>query len=267
MNRDKTTAEEKKEKIIPGIHNYCDRWCERCAFTSRCLSFALEKRGNKEKEARDMSNQKFWNQLSETFQMTRKLIKQAAEEQGIDLEKIDTSQGDELQQKSHEYAAHHPLALTARSYSKMTSSWFYQVSHLFSIVFNEKGNCLTVIPAGPQPGVQIEDVENAVSVIRWYQFQISAKLMRALNGVIMEQEDLLWNDYPKDSDGSAKVSLIGIDRSINAWEVLLRNYSSEENGILDVLVILERLKKDIEKEFPRARQFKRPGFDDSQGKF
>jgi hypothetical protein len=24
-------------KFIPGIYNYCDRWCERCRFTSRCL--------------------------------------------------------------------------------------------------------------------------------------------------------------------------------------------------------------------------------------
>jgi hypothetical protein len=24
-------------KYIPGICNYCDRWCERCPFTSRCL--------------------------------------------------------------------------------------------------------------------------------------------------------------------------------------------------------------------------------------
>lgn len=26
--------------FIPGIYNYCDRWCERCAFTSRCLTYA-----------------------------------------------------------------------------------------------------------------------------------------------------------------------------------------------------------------------------------
>ncbi len=24
---------------ISGIHNYCDRWCERCAFTTRCAAF------------------------------------------------------------------------------------------------------------------------------------------------------------------------------------------------------------------------------------
>ena len=28
-------------RCIPGIYNYCDRWCERCAFTSRCSNYAL----------------------------------------------------------------------------------------------------------------------------------------------------------------------------------------------------------------------------------
>jgi len=27
------------ERMIPGIYNYCDRWCERCAFSRRCRVF------------------------------------------------------------------------------------------------------------------------------------------------------------------------------------------------------------------------------------
>ena len=31
----------RRKDLISGIHNYCDRWCERCPYTSRCGSFAL----------------------------------------------------------------------------------------------------------------------------------------------------------------------------------------------------------------------------------
>ena len=31
---------EVRDGSIVGIFNYCDRWCERCAFTSRCRVFA-----------------------------------------------------------------------------------------------------------------------------------------------------------------------------------------------------------------------------------
>src|SRR5262245_58416083 len=33
----------KDPNFISGIYNYCDRWCERCAFTSRCFLYATEK--------------------------------------------------------------------------------------------------------------------------------------------------------------------------------------------------------------------------------
>ena len=29
--------------FIPGIYNYCDSWCERCLYTSRCMNFAMGK--------------------------------------------------------------------------------------------------------------------------------------------------------------------------------------------------------------------------------
>ena len=28
-------------RFIPGIYNYCDRWCERCELASRCLNYAM----------------------------------------------------------------------------------------------------------------------------------------------------------------------------------------------------------------------------------
>src|SRR5262245_29959549 len=31
---------EVRDGFIVGIFNYCDRWCEACAFTSRCRLFA-----------------------------------------------------------------------------------------------------------------------------------------------------------------------------------------------------------------------------------
>ena len=40
MDKEKLKKLLKDERLIPGIYNYCDRWCERCSFTSRCLNFA-----------------------------------------------------------------------------------------------------------------------------------------------------------------------------------------------------------------------------------
>jgi len=35
-------ADSDDQGFIPGVYNYCDRWCERCPFASRCRVYAME---------------------------------------------------------------------------------------------------------------------------------------------------------------------------------------------------------------------------------
>ena len=102
-------------------------------------------------------------------------------------------------------------------------------------------------------------------MIRWYQFFIAAKLIRALIFSV-DKDDYLEGECGRDSDGSAKVALIGIDRSISAWKLMydsLIQRLEPPDTIQGLLVDLERLRRSAEREFPGARDFIRPGFDDA----
>jgi len=41
MNTDDLLNLADNPRFIPGIYNYCDRWCERCPLTARCLNYAM----------------------------------------------------------------------------------------------------------------------------------------------------------------------------------------------------------------------------------
>jgi len=84
--------------------------------------------------------------------------------------------------------------------------------------------------------------------------------MRAIRGELRERPEIL-DEFPKDSDGSAKVALIAIDRSIAAWGEIRNVFPIRERDILDLIARLDRLRRKVEKEFPDARAFIRPGFD------
>ena len=71
--------------------------------------------------------------------------------------------------------------------------------------------------------------------------------------------------YPEDSDGSAKVALVGIDRSISAWRLMQLAVPERSESVVPLILQLERLRKRAEKEFPNARSFIRPGFDEVLG--
>ena len=249
-------------RFISGIYNYCDRWCERCAFTSRCLTYAMEKEDFGDIEARDLNNKIFWDNLQVIFQQTIEMITELAKERGIDLNALDIeSTSDEISHRLDE-AKDHELSLSARYYSGMVDSWFESGYPLFEQRQDELNTMFKLGISGADPHAEASEINDAVEVIRWYQHQIYVKLMRALTkeeSVDSLKED---NTLQSDSDGSALVALIAIDRSVGAWGKLQRYFPEKTNSILDILLHLDRLRRKIEQVFPKARKFKRPGFDD-----
>ena len=71
--------------FISGIYNYCDRWCERCPFTSRCLVYAMENEETDDPASSDIRSAEFWQKLGSIFQQAREMITAWAEENGMDL--------------------------------------------------------------------------------------------------------------------------------------------------------------------------------------
>ena len=73
--------------FIPGVYNYCDRWCERCPLTQRCLNFAMQQAdGDGDPATRDLNNQKFWDRLHQNFRDTLEMVREDAKARGVDLD-------------------------------------------------------------------------------------------------------------------------------------------------------------------------------------
>ena len=184
-----------------------------------------------------------------------------AKARGVELPSVLPEEVARERRKNREEAEYTVVAQEARHYSTATSKWFQSHEPQFKM----KGEMLTrEAQLGiKEPELTTVTILEAVEVIRWYQDQIWVKLMRALNGEHQEEklDDDELQDFPKDSDGSAKVALIGIDRSIGAWSQLGENFEDQSVNILDILADLGALRMKIEERFPRARSFVRPGFD------
>ena len=107
--------------FVPGIYNYCDRWCERCAFTTRCFLFAREKTYFGDKTEHDLKSDAFWKTMQGIFRDTKTLIQRAAVEHGIDLNTLDQ---EELDRTMKEIASvdrqvrHDPLVGRAARFDK-----------------------------------------------------------------------------------------------------------------------------------------------------
>jgi hypothetical protein len=262
MDPDRMDELARDPRFIPGIYNYCDQWCERCAFTRRCMTYAMgQELESGESESRDADNEAFWDKLHETFDATIERLDEAAETMDIDIDFDDGDFDEYLQEQEdiHEAAHSQPCSRTAMRYIDVAEQWLKSHEDL---VGAEAEPSSVVDRTGTGAGDDSPSVHDCLEVIRWYQHQIWVKLCRAATGAIRAaNED--WEGMQDDANGSAKVAILGIERSMGAWATLLNHFPDHEDAIF-AMGTLKRLLRQVELAFPNARSFRRPGFDSKE---
>ena len=262
MKNDISDKNDGNQEHISGIYNYCDRWCERCPFTSRCLNFEMSEEKFGDLQSTDVTNEAFWEKLGETLHETLTMVKEMAAEKGIDLDAIDIEE-EQAERRFEERSVARMTTHLAKSYISMTNNWFDANVYIYE---DDEGAFEAISAPNSTYSTPRKDTRpliDGVDVIRWYQHQIYVKLKRAYNSIQDEKLEEL-DDFPKDSDGSTKVALIGIDRSISAWGEILKFLPDQKENILGIIAHLERLRNRTEADFPAARAFVRPGFDEKE---
>ena len=188
------------------------------------------------------------------FAETREKIAEWAIEANFNLDEAAEEQVTKARKRRRELVDNHPLTRAGKKYANVASDWFREFDRTVEI-----GD----LPRAGAGGEQFQQLEDAREVIQWYQYQIAVKTMRALSCRSDGWEDNPeLADFPKDSDGSAKVALVGIDRSIAAWRLMQLAAPAWSDSIVPLILQLEKVRQRIERSFPEARDFIRPGFDE-----
>lgn len=245
--------------FIPGIYNYCDRWCERCEQQLHCMSFVMGKRieekgGFNFGQEVDQEEESIWSRLKNIFESTYEVLHELAEEQGIEVEDIYASEninkefwGEELENRTkvEEYSRRVEMSDIVRIcviYENLADKYLERIFDYFEGL-----------------GVKDKVLDEAFDVVNWYLDLIQAKMRRAFYGYYHEKS--LDGKEVEDYNGSAKVALIAIERSIEGWHIIREKCLDYRQEIGHLLVILSQLAEDINKQFPQAWDFQRPGFD------
>jgi hypothetical protein len=201
--------------------------------TTRCEVFAEEQAADRD---HDITQQAFWLTLAANFERTRRMIEAMAIERGIEFDPVEMARIEKDLETKRGEIRREPLVILAGKYLKEARAL------LSSDKFTENSS--------------IESNEDMFEIVRWYLFFISAKIQRAFHSLDEAEKD----NSQSDSNGSMKIALIAIDRSIAAWSNLVDRANFEQ--IQPVVATLETLRRRCEDEFPGARDFLRPGFDE-----
>jgi hypothetical protein len=228
---------EVQDGFIVGIFNYCDRWCETCAFTARCRVFADVARHEADHDpsfkalietpphAQDVRTPAPW--LAEMIEEVNEATRQA-------LETVSTATVDDLTSELPE--PYRVMSKRAKEYAFRVHDWWRaQLDH--------------ARPEAADPR----------ATILWFSTLVPSKIYRALSGLAEFDGD---REFPPDHEGSAKVALIGIERSMAAWRDLVSVGGQSEPEVGPFLNELNWLRSELVAAIPRANEFVRPGFDE-----
>jgi hypothetical protein len=251
-------------RFVSGIYNYCDAWCDRCPFTERCINFAMGERMKEEAERRrsDADNAAFWDRLDAKSQEPAEPADSSPEaEEDEEWDEAEFQEYCAREERKHKEAQSRPCARAAWRYTNMVDAWWKAHEAELEAALKPLSAEPPAGPAAPDPAEDAIQLQDATEVIGWYQHQMWVKLMRALHEDDDIKELAEELDFPKDSDGSAKVALIGMDRSLAAWADVARLLPAWAESVQPMFDLLVRLRHLVEGEFPDARAFVRAGFD------
>jgi hypothetical protein len=237
---------------IDGIFNYCDRWCERCSFTSRCRSFALEEKIMKAEKDGTIDNDTFWKIFDSVYDYpvskesdTGDLDEFDSDEPPDDIESLDLNS---WQENRNDKRGTNFVFMAARSYSTDVDSWIKQYENEINNSFEKEK-------------ITYVKVQDALELVLHYAFFIPIKLSRAINGL---QDEFTEVEEDSDANGSAKVALLAISRSINGWSIIRSVFKKDQDMTARFIGMLIGIRRATEQMFPGAMKFIRPGFDSEE---
>lgn len=253
--------------IVSGIFNTCDKWCERCEMTHRCR-LALDEATVDAMTADGSDKAAAWEALLRGYDGVRDEVEGAGEDGAAELfgfdPSLDTEDFAEEEARRERAAANHPCAKGGREYG-MRCHEFLE-SEQTSEAFSSRGWKLEDLQGRNSPagaGELAGQVWDALQVLGFYSFQIGVKLQRAADGLGEEVDPEIeaLPDYVPDAECSAKVALMGIDRSLAAWAVVREAVPGLAEAIFRLMLDLDAVRRVTEQTFPGARELKRPGFE------
>ena len=230
-------------QYIDFISSYCDRWCERCPFTERCSAHAVEIAMQMCGDFGEAVELAVGAPPPRTADEAKRRQKFAEEIASIPEPTAEEMKAIEREEEEREERIEETAVTTASERALLLSRrWLDEYAEGFS-------------------RDATAPLAEALETASWDSFFIAVKLHRAQSGADEGRPPGRRGRHQIQTDwnGSAKVALISIIRSATAWDVIAG--ATGDPDAAQVAHELRALQREVEKAFPQAWKFQRPGFD------
>jgi hypothetical protein len=227
----------KDPTLIKGIHTVCDQWCRYCAATAHCLSYRCNPGASQMKSAEARIDED--DQPDDLFErlMAAKCLADAEGRRAP--AEIEILLSGDRERQTRMVALRDPLERLGWQYLITAEAY------------------LSTCDDGDRRSTSSGEAPTPFEVFEWYHALVPARIFRAIVSDMEAGNGVTGRD--EDTRATAKMALVGLDRSLAALTTLA---AEDDDPRLELLAsLLRRLKTEVERRFPRARKYLRPGLD------
>ena len=246
---------------ISGIYNYCDRWCEKCSYTNRCLLFKREA----ERDIKHILNDEdpndpevFAKDIADSIMETYEFINKKIEEEDFP-EYFDEDDFDFDDEEIIDGEENPPAGIRTVQHSLIDDSltFFKEFNKYYNLVKSK-------YPEEAEEKEGGNNLSENLSVIAWYSPQINVKSRSCIWG--KNKLTKVKNEMQKEIEldilnVNSRIAFVGIEKCINALTNIYELKQDVQQETLLLLSTAKKIKEMIANEFPNVFIYKRPYFD------
>ena len=246
-----------KRKFSAGIHNYCDRRCERCDSTGVCLLHdEIEKADRRHKRRGEDPHDLdvTLEDIRRALERARRLIARRARRMGIDLNEI-VRQADQVPPVDHALIDEPPLALEGMCYFKIGQELVKAVGEDINMLCEDVGRRSRFMDVKGE-ATELTKVSEALDVLSWDISLVAVKIKRALGGLFRDGEADANEDefHLQDAEATAALVLHCLDRDTRALLAIYDWSRDHRDRALDLLAKTERIGRTLKQSLPASIQ-------------
>ncbi len=255
--------DDQEDRFIPGVYNFCNRWCERCRFEDRCRVRHEER----ETAARHLLQgedaddpEVVMSDVAASLQEALGMLEQMAAEEGIDLEDLPPPP------PRRQHAREDALSQRADRWGDRLGRFLEQIRQEMPGLAPEltrkvEESPLGIERAGEQVLAGLHAARDAYDLLCHYRYFIAVKTMRAVGGVELEDEEE-DEEISYDSLGTAKLLAASLEEcEAGLWHLAEFNPPWQAEA-LPLAAEAQGVREALGKRFPGYQDFVRPGFDE-----
>lgn len=248
------------------IYIYCDRWCERCPFGSKCEAYHVDDKVERKEPLSfiDEENKSFWATIDSQYNKVVEYVQERAKTVGAKLDEFENMKVRSSFGLFHGKVLKDPIFPAGRTYEDMVDDWLDAQSETGKLQMKDLDpGAVFRLVSNELSENKIIRVNHWLEVIMRYQLQLFLKISRIFYIQGKEESDVSGEnrDLPS-SIGTAKTAREMMLRSLVSW-YFLKDYFPEVSEVTNgIMLHLYRMIRNMEKTFPNAVDFVRTGLDE-----